>query len=144
MNTRSGRFLIISGLTAVTILGGLWSLRFAGETGTLVEKPDPEGISETSAVSEQQADTLNCQSIVPWQLSKRFRAVPCRIRYPPGPRDSRMGPARDPSNSETMLVRLLVNTPLGSARWGRTIWWRSLPRFRPLKPHGLGTRLKSA
>ena len=70
MNTRSGRFLIISGLTAATILVVLWSLRFVGETGKPVENPDPEGINEPRPISEQQADTLNCQSIVRVAIGK--------------------------------------------------------------------------
>lgn len=73
---------MISGLTAVTILGALWALRFPGEIASPGEKPCSDGSDDARVRSQQEADTLSCQSIVRAAIGKALSGSPLKAQTP--------------------------------------------------------------
>lgn len=119
METRSGRFVLISVLTAVTIFGALWVLRFESENTTPPVKSVPDEVVEPPGVSQQQLDTLNCQSIVRVAIGKAFSGNSPREQFSSGSPGFRGGAGTGPSEFKDDSGEIIGEYTSWRARAGR-------------------------
>lgn len=119
MNTRSARFVLIAVLTAVTVFGAQWVLRFEGESTTPPVKPVSDEVVETPAVSQQHLDTLNCQSIVRVAIGKAFSGNSPRDQVSSGSSGFEGGVGTGPSEFKDGSGEIIGEYTSWRARAGR-------------------------